>query len=124
MLVKPDKYEKLVNYYGSEKKVKSRFLSANAEKEARNPTASFWIPLFEELKDFEKEVKILVSVFKKSNRKQQDFNELDSKITSLCKDNKIPKICIDYLEERDARGLYICGINLKLPFYGEYKIKI
>lgn len=121
-IVKPEKFQKLLELYGNEKKVESRFISAEVEKEARNPSIKFWIPFCIEIKKFSKSVKDIISPFKKSERKQKDFNDMDFKIRELCKEFSVPYKCVEYTESKDGRGPYINGMSVDMPFFGKFII--
>lgn len=122
VLVKPDKYERLLNYYGDEDKVRSRFLCAEAEKQTRNPEASFWIPFCIDVKNFEREAKRIIAPFKNTKRMQQDFVAMNSLMVELYKKYKIPTSVTKYTESTDQKGRYINGVVVVIPFYGELKI--
>lgn len=114
IIVKPDKYEKLLNFYLTEEKVKENFICHQGEKNVKNPEFEFWLLHCTEMVTFKDTLFYLISKFNDSDRNQQDVLELQTKATELLNANNLK---YEFTLGQDERGKCVNGIKLKnLPF--------
>lgn len=123
--VKPDKYARLLEYYGSEENLKKRFVSYSVEKEARSPSFSFWFEHSLELKDFRKTICKILTKFNYSNRCHSDVVTLQNEADFLCTEHKISMNNIEFIQSTDEHGGCVVGVKIKnIPFINEYIITL
>lgn len=123
--VKPDRYDRLVSYYGSEKKVNKNFVSYSVEKECRIPSFLFWFTYCKEFVNFSKKVKTLLSNFKESNRSIEQVQILQNESIMLCNKSNVDMNNIEFIQDSDNIGRYVSGIKIKnIPFIKEYTINL
>jgi hypothetical protein len=121
--VKPDKYEKLLNYYGTDEAVERKFISYTVEKESRSPSIAFWFSHSIEMVNFKNDLEIILEKFKTSSRVHSDVLTLQNDTTILCTQSNINMANIEFIQSSDSRGGYVIGIKIKnIPFIKEYII--
>lgn len=123
--IKPDKYEKLLNYYGSEKKLKKMFTSYHVEKETRTPTMEFWFSVCSESKQFKKLLYPIFKAFKDSKRTQSDILDLQNNTNQITTNSNIKLENIEFVIDNDERGGFATALRVKnIPFIKEHTYKI
>jgi|TARA_R110000803_G_scaffold51753_2_gene106788 hypothetical protein len=125
IIVKPDKYKKLLEYYGTEEKVQKNFVSYTVEKETKTPTFEFWFSNCIEMKNFEHLITMILNNYRNSDRGTIQVAKLQDDSFNLCDATGINKYNIEFIQSSDDVGRYVSGITIKgIPFIGKYKIEI
>jgi hypothetical protein len=123
IIVKPDKYKKLLEYYGTEEKVKDNFVCYNAEIEIRTPRFEYWFSHCEEMADFKSKLFEIFKTFKDSGRTMPDVQVLQTESIKLLNNNGLSDKNIEFIQTRDEKSNYVNGIKLKgIPFIKQYSI--
>lgn len=115
IIVKPDKFAKMVEYHGSEKKAIENFICYEAEKQSRNPELLFWLQNSVEFKSFKEELLRYLKLFNDSSRTQEDVLLMQKSATDLLSRLNIPNY--EFVTQRDSKGGYVSALKLKsIPF--------
>lgn len=117
IIVKPDKYERLIAYFQTEEKVKESFVCYQVENQVREPELSFWLPYCIEFKKFKNIILNSIYKYNESDRVQNDALMLQETVTKELDSNNIKEYI--FLTGNDIKGAYITGLQIKLPFISD-----
>ncbi len=115
--VKPDKYERLLKYHGSDEKVIKNFICYSVEKEAKNPSFLFWFENCNEMTKVKQKLRPLFLHFKNSKRVEKDIKDFQSEAIKMIESVGLNIHLIEFLIKHDELGGYAYGIKIKnIPF--------
>lgn len=121
--VKPDKYKKLFDYYGSHQKVKDNFICYHVETQLRSPSLSFWFVNCIEVRPMVDELISIFEKFKESKREPSDIQTVQTEMVAALDKNKLNLNTI--LQKRDDKGGYISGVVLgNVPVVKTIKLEL
>ena len=123
--VKPDRYLKLVNFFGDDKKVQKNFISYHVEMEARKPTLHFWFSNCLEMKRFKQNILTILTNYYDSDRKQDKLITLQKESFELFDSVNIKRNQVEFIQSSDETGRFVSGIKIvNIPFLNTYIITL
>jgi hypothetical protein len=121
--VKPEKYERLLKYHGSDEKVLKTFICYGVEKESRNPSFLFWFENCNEINKVKQKLRPIFLNFKNSKRFDKDVKFFESEAVKAIESVGLNIHLIEFLIKHDELGGYAYGIKIKnIPFIRTYEI--
>ena len=84
VIIKPDKYEKLLCRWGDDEQVTKNFICAEVERAIRDRDTGFWVDNSVELQDFRVKIRSILTDFNYSDDKQQAILKLQNDLNLVC----------------------------------------